>query len=114
MSAGNFVELYPSTAIDSDATTVGSTKSLAQTSIELIITSEVSGRVDGTFTTTVQHSPDGINWFTLGATAAQSADGMVIGLVTQNCFHNVRASILSASTTDGANVSVRLYYSYRT
>jgi hypothetical protein len=113
MAAGNFVELLPTTLIDADTTTLGSTKSLPQTAIELIITSEVSGRTDGTFTVTVQHSPDGTNWFTLGAVAAQSANGMGIALVTQNCFHLVRASVLSASTTDGANISVRLYHSYR-
>jgi hypothetical protein len=114
MAAANFVELLPSTLIDSDTTTLGSTKSIPHTATEIIITSEVIARTDGTFTVTVQHSPDGTNWFTLGAAAAQSANGMVIALVTQNCFHNVRASVASTSTTDGASVKVRLYHSFRT
>lgn len=113
MAAGNNVHLMSAQLIDSDATTVTAVKSIPIGAVELIITSTVSGRTDGTFTTTVQHSPDGVNWFTLGATAAQSADGMVILAVTVNCFHIVRASVLSATTTDGANVDVKLWYSLR-
>lgn len=113
MAASNFVQLYGSTVIASSTTTLGTAHSLVDPAVELIITSTVSNRTDGTFTVTVQHSPDGTNWFTLGATAAQSSNGMVITLVTQNVFHNVRASILSAAVTAGAEVEVRLYFSHR-
>jgi hypothetical protein len=112
MAAGNHVELS-SSAITTNTTTLSTGKSIPLMATELIIASTVSARTDGTYTVTVEHSPDGTNWFTLGATAAQSANGTVITAITVNCFHIVRASILSAAVVSGATVNVKLWYSFR-
>lgn len=113
MTAANNVTLTSSLQISSNTTTVSTAQCLSNKATGLIITSQVSNRTDGTYTTTVEHSPDGTNWFTLGSTAAQSANGMVILRITDACFQNLRASILSSAVTTGAKVSVRVWYSLR-
>lgn len=104
--------LYPATAIATDTTTTGVKFQLHPHAKELVAVSTVSSRTDGTYTTSIEHSPDGSTWFTLATGAAQSADGSVAVTVasTVSVFQWVRASILSASTTTGATVTVDLYH----
>ena len=103
--------LYPATVIATDTTTTGSTFQVPVHANQLIAISKVSSRTDGTYTVTIQHSPDGTNWHTWKAGSAQSADGSVL-IYDQTIpnFVYVRASILSASTTTGATVAVQLWY----
>lgn len=113
MASGNRLEVYPSTTIATDTTTTGETILLNSLADKIIIVSTVSSRTDGTYTVTLEHSPDGENWFTYAATAAQSANSMVIAnhsTLGTPIFHYVRASILSASTTTGADVEVEVYF----
>lgn len=103
--------LYDATVIATDTTTTGAAFQVPVHAQQLIAISTVSARTDGTFTTTIQHSPDGITWYTLKAGSAQSTNSAVlIHDVTVPNFTYVRASILSASTTTGATVAVSLYY----
>ena len=97
--------------IISDTTSVGTTITVPESSFNLIICSTVASRTDGTFTTTIEHSPNGTNWFTLDATAAQSANGMVMKAVTIPSFSKVRSSIVSTGVTVGATVTVKLWFS---
>jgi hypothetical protein len=112
-------DLYPATVIATDTTTVSDGIHLHAHAQELILVSTVSSRTDGTFTVTLQHSPDGTNWTNVlddggsaVSTGAQSADGIAYQQVLKNVaiFPHVRASILSASTTSGATVEVDLYH----
>jgi hypothetical protein len=113
-------ELFPASVIGSDTTTVGEAFHLHAHAKEIIIESVVSSRTDGTFTLTLQHSPDGINWTnvlmsdgsTAFATAAQSADGREYKYLLQDApiYPHVRASILSSAVTTGATVEVNLHH----
>lgn len=108
---GKPVDLYSATAITSDTTTTSTTRVLPVHAQEVIAISTVSSRTDGTFTTTIQHSPDGTNWYTWKAGTAQSANGAVLIYdQTIPIFPYVRASILSASTISGATVAVSLFF----
>lgn len=105
------VNLYNATAITTDTTTNSDSRILPVHAQEVIAISTVSSRTDGTYTVTIQHSPDGTNWYTWKAGAAQSANGAVLIYdQTIPIFPYVRASILSASTTCGATVEVKLYF----
>jgi len=99
--------------IDTDTTTKGEALSLNSYAVDLIATCEVSDRTDGTYTLTIEHSPDGTNWFTLDSVAAISSEIMSIKATSNSCFQYVRASVLSASTTDGATVTCKLWFSTR-
>lgn len=113
MAAANNISLVSAQLIDSDTTTLSIAKSIGNKATEFIMTSQVTNRVDGTFTSTLEHSPDGINWFPLDSCAAQSANGMVIKQISVNAFQNIRASVLSSSTTDGANISITLWFALK-
>lgn len=115
MSAYQAKILYPATVIATDTTTTSASGSVLQLpchSQELIFESVVASRTDGTYTTTVQHSPDNSNWYTLVAGTAQSTNTRQILTVASTVTHfmYIRASILSSSTTSGATVSVNAFY----
>lgn len=110
MASTQNVILLPSTAITADGTTSGSTIELPSFAQDFIATCEVSGRTDGTYTLTVQHSPDNVNWFTLDAVAAISSNIMAIKAVSGSSFVFVRASLLAASVTTGATVKCMLHF----
>lgn len=109
---GQPVDLYPATVIATDTTTTSTARILPVHANQVIAVSTVSSRTDGTYTTTIQHSPDGTNWYDWEAGTAQSANGSVQIHTTDGkpIFTYVRASILSASTTSGATVAVELYF----
>ena len=113
MAAVNNINLIQEIEIASSTTTLSEAKSVGNKATELILTSEISERVDGTYTTTLQHSPDGISWFTLDSCSAQSANGMVIKSISTHCFQNLRASILSSGVTDGAKITVKLWFALK-
>lgn len=109
---GQPVDLFPAATIATDTTTTSTARILPAHANQVIAISTVSSRTDGTFTTTIEHSPDGTNWHTWEAGAAQSANGSVQIHTTDGkpIMTYVRASILSASTTTGATVAVELYF----
>lgn len=113
MAAANNISLINVETINSDTTTLSSVKSIGNKATEFIMTSEVSNRTDGTFTSSLEHSPDGISWFPLDSCTAQSVNGMVIKQISVNAFQNIRASILSASVTSGAQISIKLWFALR-
>jgi len=103
--------LYSATVIDTDTTTTSPIFVVPVHANQLIAISTVSSRTDGTFTVTIQHSPDGTTWYTWKAGSAQTTNAAV--LIYDNAIPNfiyIRASILSASTTDGATVAVELHF----
>ena len=111
--------LFPATVIASDTTTTGETFGVHAHAQGGYLVSTVSSRTDGTFTTTLQHSRDGVNWTNVlddenvaFATAAQPADRTVYKqlITTAVLFPYVRASILSSSTTSGATVAVEFWH----
>jgi len=120
MSAHVKKALFPATVIAADTTTTGDEFILHPHAREIIIESIVSSRTDGTFTATLQHSPDGTTFTnvlmadgsTAFAGAAQSANGTVFKFLLKNTpiFQRVRISILSSSTTSGATVECNLYH----
>ena len=107
-------------AISSNTTTTSDSVELFQYHTKgLIVESVVSSRTDGTYTTTVEHSPDGSTWYTLTddenaavTCAAQSANGGVLKVVLENVpmFPYLRASVASTSVTTGATVTVNLHF----
>jgi len=108
---GKPVDLFPATAITSDTTTTSTARLLPVHANQIIAISTVSSRTDGTYTTTIEHSADGVVWHTWKAGSAQSTDAAVlIHDVTIPILPHVRASILSASTTSGATVKVELHF----
>lgn len=112
MSSGYNKVLFDA-VIDSDTTTVSKGFDFQSFASDLILVSTVSDRVDGTYTVTLQESPDNVNWYDVSACDAQNADGQKIKKITVTTFSFLRASILSAATTDGANVKVSLYYNHQ-
>lgn len=110
MSVGNKQILLEAQVVAADGTTKGSTIDLPPFAKDFIVACEVSSRTDGTYTLTVEHSPDGTNWFTLGAVAAISSNIMSIKVVTTQSFHHVRSSLLAASTTSGATIECTIWY----
>jgi hypothetical protein len=118
MLAANKTVLRAAATITTDTTTTGSASLLHYHTRSLILVSTVSARSAGTFTTTLQHSPDGSTWTnvlmsdgsTAFACAAQSANGVVYKYLLEDVpvFQYVRASILSASSAS-ATVEVVLY-----
>ena len=112
MSAHIKKQLRTAAVIATDTTTNSSGHLLHTHAQELVAISKVTARTDGTFTTTIQHSPDNATWYTLAAGSAQSANGDVVITVasTVSVFQWVRASVLSASTTTGATVAVELWH----
>jgi hypothetical protein len=107
------IEMRAAAAITSSTTTNGSAKTFPSDHVNgLIVVSTVSARTDGTFTTTLQHSPDGSTWFDLVACAAQSANGSVVGTVAADTmiFPFIRSSVLSATVTSGATVAVKVWH----
>ncbi len=116
MSAYQVLHLMLPTVIATDTTTTSIAAkpftNLPQHANQLCAISTVTSRTDGTYTTTLQHSPDGTNYFTLAAGTAQSANGLVAITVasTVTNFQFVRASVVSTGTTTGATVTVDLYY----
>ena len=112
-------DIFPAAVIATDTTTTGNAFSIHSHSQGGILVSTVSSRTDGTFTATLQHSRDGVNWTNVLddenaalAGAAQSADGTVYKqlISTAVLFPYIRASILSSSTTSGATVAVEFWH----
>ena len=120
MSAHVLKPLFPATAITSSTTTTGKAFNLHAHAEGLVLESVVSARTDGTYTVTLQHSLDGVNWTnvlmsdgsTAFATAAQSTNSRVYKYLLKDVpFCNyVRVSILSATVTTGATVAVNLMH----
>lgn len=109
MASTNFIDLGQFN-ITSNTTVVGTSKGINNYAMELIASSEVVSRVDGSYTVTIQHSPNGISWFTLVTIGAQSSVRIDIQQTTNFCLPFVRASITSTTVTTGATLSVKLYY----
>jgi hypothetical protein len=112
MSSHILKPLYAATVIATNTTTTGTGYQLHPHAQELIFRSIVSSFTDGVYTTTIQHSPDNTNWYTLAVGSAQNAAGSVIISVplTQPHFLFIRSSILSTGTTTGATVAVDLWH----
>lgn len=101
-----------SATITSNTTTNGQGVVLHCHAQELVAVSTVSSRTDGTYTTSIEHSPDGNTWFTLATGAAQSANGAVVITVASSVsvFQHIRASVVSTSVTSGADLEIELFH----
>ena len=84
-----------------------------------MLVSVVSSRTDGSFTTTLEHSRDGVNFTPVLddensalTTAAQTANGIVYKqlISTAVLLPYIRASVVSGSTTSGATVAVEFWH----
>lgn len=106
------VDLYPAAVIATDTTTTSTARVLPAHANQVLAISTVSSRTDGTFTVTIEHSDDGVTFIPWEAGTAQSANGVVQIHTTDHkpIMTYVRASILSASTTSGATVEVKLLF----
>ena len=73
---------------------------------------KVSDRSAGTFTGTIEHSPNGIDWFTyITFTAAIATNTSEIKFPTNDlCLTHIRAKLTTAAAPD-ANVEISLCYS---
>ncbi len=109
MAAGQLKQLHDET-ISADGTTFSDPKSLPLFAVEVIGTCTVSSRVDGTYTVTIQHSPDGSNWHDLILIAAVSSDSQEIAFAATAAFPHTRAKIVASSVTSGADVRVDLHH----
>jgi hypothetical protein len=112
LSAHNKKLLYPATVIATSTTTLSPYQLLPAHSTELGFIVTVSARTDGTYTVTLQHSSDGVNFYDLQAGTALSANGSNFTGVASTITHMsyVRASIVSATVTTGATVKVEVMY----
>ena len=92
-----------SEAISANGTTTTSSSALPPGSKNLILLLTISDHTAGSFDLTVEHSPDGINWETLGTVATASADGIEFTRITDSSFHLFRAVLIASG---GANATV--------
>ena len=110
MVSGNKIVLLKQ-SIDSSTTTESAAQGLVPGAQGLIAYCKVSNHTDGTYTLTIEQSPDGENWETLQAVAAVSVDGFAKAIVTDSATFGIfRASLVSAGVTTGADVECSLYY----
>lgn len=76
----------------------------------LILLTTVSNRTDGTYALDIEHSPDGVNWISLGTVAGLSLNGMAFTRVTDSSFHLFRAVLTSSAVTIGATLECSIMY----
>ena len=112
MAAHILKQLKAAAVIATNTTTASTGKQFHVHAKELIAVSVVSSYTDGVYTTTIQHSPDNTNWYTLAVGPAQNAAGRAVISVPldQPLFQYVRSSILSTGTSTGATVAVELWH----
>jgi hypothetical protein len=71
---------------------------------------KVSSYVSGTFTAKIEHSPNGVDWFTFASFTAASAANIQLSYPAQDvCLNYVRANITAASTPN-ATLEVDLFF----
>lgn len=67
-----------------------------------------------TVTGVIQHSPNGIDWFTLATFAAiAGAAGSEVVNITAGVLPNVRANVTLAGATQAADVTMDIYFRER-
>lgn len=97
--------------------TAAGVRGLEVGSVDFVGVLVVSNYVSGTFTTTLEHSADKINWTTFASFAAIAADGHEyidqsnFTVAGQNLLPNVRAQVAGAGLD--ADLLVALYYDKR-
>lgn len=111
MASSKRKELIASVAISGNGTTTSDAIQIPDTDMELHGICQVSSRTDGTYTLTLQHSHDGINFVDLVAGSGLAADGIEVIRPAAGLGHlkYIRASLVAASVTTGATVEVSLY-----
>jgi len=100
------------------ASTVGDTKAVELHMKELCAVLKVTSRDNATsIDVTIQHSLDGVNWFTLASftqlTGTASATETEFINITSKCLPRVRAVTTLAGSTQAATVTVDLCYEHR-
>ena len=95
-----------SQAVAADGTVTGSAASLQSGSKALILLTTVSNYTDGSYALEVEHSPDGVNWASLGTVSGVAANGIAFTRVpeTDHAFHIFRAKLTASGVTTGATV----------
>lgn len=63
---------------------------------------------DGSYTAELFHSPDGVNFASLGSTAALTAAGMQFLAISASSFHVFRIDVTSTGVTTGATIEAAL------
>jgi hypothetical protein len=108
MASSAFVDLG---TVSVSGTTTGSAVVLEPHMTNFVGYLDVSALGAGTTcTVTIQHSPDGTNWFTLGAFTGAAATGKQIIQITANVLGHVRTTSTCAAGTTTATISCKLYY----
>jgi len=110
MASGVKLSLIPQTTHAAATTTTGASNNVELHHKELILVSQIASFTAGSFTVTLQHSPDGVTWLDLVSCDAQTANGMKIKEVSGFNFHFVRAVAVSTGGSVGGKVTVDLYY----
>jgi hypothetical protein len=114
MSAGLRKQSIPTTAIAADGATNGDQFDFQSIASEIVVSCVVSSRTDGTYTFTLQESPDdGTTWIDVAATAGLTADGTTLIKPTVSVLNTLRVKCDAASVTSGALISATIHYSNR-
>lgn len=108
---GRKQELIADTAVVANGDTLSSEFKLAEQDKGQYIELNVSNYVDGSYVATLQHSPDGTNWYDLTSTDSLTANGQTIKLeAIDTIMFKVRLKITASAVTSGATVSAKLHY----
>lgn len=108
MSSSTRMGELASQTIDTDTTTVGDGTIVDRRHINELGFIQVSGRVDGTFTLSIQESADNATWLTVVTASALTANGIQTVDIPDRHLAYLRVVVTSASTTDGATVQATI------
>ena len=81
---------------------------------DLILFCIVSGYTDGTYTATLQHSPDGVVWEDVASCAGLAAAGMATKVISTQTFNKVSLKMAAAAIALGGATSVQVGLAYST
>ena len=98
--------------VSADGTITSSAKSLNPGDKNLILTTKVSNRTDGSYALEIEHSPDGVNWLSLGTVSGLAADGIAITRISDSSFHILRAKLTASAVTTGADVECSISFTH--
>ena len=109
---GTRKELIADTAISGDGDTLSNLFALPRSAEGAYLEFNVSSRTDGSYVLTLQHSPDGTNWYDVQAMGAVTADGQTLLKITEtDIFYKTRLKVTASAVTTGATVNAVIHYS---
>lgn len=102
MASGTRQEFIAAAAITADGASTSSSAQLKERHRDKIALITMSGRTDGTYTLTIEHSADDTNWEQIATGSGLSANGIESVNFPDRHLPYIRLVITAASVTTGA------------